>query len=974
MSESDPVGELLLRWEDGRAGGATVTPEELCRDCPEHLADLRARIAALQAMDSLLSNGPSTAPAAETPADSVEPGAAEPAVVGCYQVVRPHARGGLGEVLLAEDGELRRPVALKRIHGRQADNPDCRRRFLREAEITARLQHPGIVPVYGLTRDEHDRPYYAMRFIEGESLAAAVERFHAPAPGAAAAPTFDSLEFHQLLAHFVAVCNAVAYAHSRGVVHRDLKPANVMLGEFGETLVVDWGLAKALRQPAVESIGEVRPPVPGAGDGGETAVGQAVGTPAFMSPEQAAGAWDELGPAADIFSLGAVLYTILTGRPPYQGGHVATVLEKARRCDFAPPRPGVPRALAAVCLKAMTKTPTDRYATAKALAADVERWLADEPVAAYREPAGARLRRWVRRHAKLVTGIGVALAAGVAALGLLAWQREQARAAVAAEQAQTAKERDATAAERDRAVKARARTREALDAAVSGITDITHDSRATKKVLSDEQKTFLRNVLGYYEEFAAEPGEDREGRERLAHAHRRLGAIRFQLDQPAEGTAVFRRAVELYAGLAADFPAVPEYRGHLASCHDYLGLMLDNAGRWADAEAARRASLAVSEKLAADFPAEPRYRRYLALSQDNLSTVLFAQGKLTEAVAAQRAALAQLEKLAADFPAEPDYRRDLASSQDGLGTLLAAQEKQTEAEAARRASLAVSEKLAADFPAEPNYRQRLVHIHSNLGDLLADSGKRSEAEAEYRAALAIQEKLAADFPAVPEYAIAMGGTYNAFASFLSRTGRCADAVAWHAKTIDRLAPLVAAQPHQLDARLTLCIAHSGRGSDLAQLGRHSDALPDWERALELHDGLARTELRPGRDDWLAAAYDSARAGLRLGRADCLARLGRAAAAAAAAEELTAADSASTLTLYECARVFAVAAAAPNNPASDAHAARAVAVLRQAFAKGDLSSSHLWRNADFVPLLSRPDYAALLWDLADLPVPMPADRR
>src|SRR5262249_45634157 len=179
-------------------------------------------------------------------------------------------------------------------------------RFLREAEITARLQHPGVVPVYGLTRDENGRPCYAMRFIEGESLQEALQRFHAP--DANAAPGSRELGLRQLLGRFVQVCNAVAYAHSRGIVHRDLKPANVMLGKYGETLVVDWGLAKPVgRTDADRASGEESLAPASGSDSADTVLGEALGTPAYMSPEQASGAWDELGPAADVFSLGATL-------------------------------------------------------------------------------------------------------------------------------------------------------------------------------------------------------------------------------------------------------------------------------------------------------------------------------------------------------------------------------------------------------------------------------------------------------------------------------------------------------------------------------------------------------------------------------------------------------------------------------------------------------------------------------------------
>src|SRR5262249_20115933 len=174
------------------------------------------------------------------------PGPMAPSPFGRYQVIQPHARGGIGEVLLARDQELGREIALKRIQDAHADDPESRARFVREAELTGNLEHPGIVPVYGCGRAPNGRPYYAMRFIRGESLEAAITRFHDGVGRRDRDPGGRSPGLLRLLERFNAVCDAVEYAHSRGVLHCDLKPGNVMLGAHGETLVVDWGLAKPL--------------------------------------------------------------------------------------------------------------------------------------------------------------------------------------------------------------------------------------------------------------------------------------------------------------------------------------------------------------------------------------------------------------------------------------------------------------------------------------------------------------------------------------------------------------------------------------------------------------------------------------------------------------------------------------------------------------------------------------------------------
>jgi serine/threonine-protein kinase len=343
-----------------------------------------------------------------------------------FRVLRPHARGGLGEVFVARDEELNREVALKEIQPRYADDPQSRARFLLEAEVTGGLEHPGVVPVYGLGTHADGRPFYAMRFIKGDNLQEAIRRIHGISSSVPKRKRksrrgplrFNSLEFRQLLRRFIDICNAVAYAHSRGIIRRDLKPSNVMLGKYGETLIVDWGLAKPIRRPAHHATlpAEEREATlrPHSGMEAATTIGRALGTPGYMSPEQAAGRLDELGPATDIYSLGATLYHLLTGRAPFEGRgrDIETVLEDIQAGAFPPPRQvrvGVPRPLEAVCLKAMARRPEDRYVMAQELAADIERWLADEPVGAYEEPLLQQIARSCRRRPveALVSAVGL---------------------------------------------------------------------------------------------------------------------------------------------------------------------------------------------------------------------------------------------------------------------------------------------------------------------------------------------------------------------------------------------------------------------------------------------------------------------------------------------------------------------------------------------------------------------------------------
>ena len=317
-----------------------------------------------------------------------------------YRILRPLAVGGVGSITLAEDSQLHREVALKEIQARIADDPVSRERFIQEAEITGQLEHPGVVPVYSLGMHADGRPFYTMRYVQGETFHAAIQRYHKT--GGKRLPSQRKIEFRGLLTRFVAICEVVAYAHARGVIHRDVKPANVLLGNFGETLVVDWGLAKKLTPskdaPAGTSTDLIRTATER--DTTKTVMGQIVGTPAYMSPEQAGGHVDLMGPASDIYSLGATLYELLTGQAPFVTMSADMYL-RIQRGEFPSPRqlkPDVPPALDAICRKALALKPADRYATAQELARDIERWLADAPVAVHTESLRERLSRWGRLH------------------------------------------------------------------------------------------------------------------------------------------------------------------------------------------------------------------------------------------------------------------------------------------------------------------------------------------------------------------------------------------------------------------------------------------------------------------------------------------------------------------------------------------------------------------------------------------------
>jgi len=292
-----------------------------------------------------------------------------------YALTSLHATGGIGRVWLARDGQLGRDVALKELRPEQADNAGLRARFLREAQITGQLEHPGIVPVYELAhRPNTGQPFYTMRFVKGRTLSEAARAYHQKR----ATGQVDSLEFSTLLNAFVVVCKTVAYAHSRGVIHRDLKGQNVIVGDFGEVVVLDWGLAKLVNRTDEE---DQMPPVSmehdAAGKVDLTMHGDTLGTPSYMAPEQAAGRLGSIDHRTDVYGLGAMLYHLLTGKPPFSGADVAEVLRKVESEEPIPPQQlwaDTPPTLQAACLRALAKQPSSRFASASDLAREVEQW------------------------------------------------------------------------------------------------------------------------------------------------------------------------------------------------------------------------------------------------------------------------------------------------------------------------------------------------------------------------------------------------------------------------------------------------------------------------------------------------------------------------------------------------------------------------------------------------------------------------
>jgi serine/threonine-protein kinase len=858
MSINDLVTELLVQWENNPA----LTPEELCREhdrWPEHAVLLEAvklAIRDIRAADSMLAGPyeddscsratpgplqpklPSTVPPLPVPGEASVAMLTGTALETRYRPQSFHAKGGLGEVWRAEDEELHREVALKRIQERHRSNTESLRRFVREAEITAKLQHPGVVPVHGLGRDADGRLCYAMRFVEGGTLDDALKRFHEADRQPGRDPGERSLSLRELLNRFIAVCNTVAYAHSRGILHRDLKPSNIMLGDYGETLVVDWGMAKPFARTEVErSTGEatLMPAATEDTPEGGTQYGQTMGTPAYMSPEQAAGRWDVVGPASDIFSLGATLYAVLTGQPPYRGHSQMDVLHQARHGEFPRPRqekPDAPRALEAICLRAMALKPEDRYGTARELGADVEKWLADEIVTAWLEPFAARARRWMRRHRALVAssaaGLFVALLASVTGVFVLAAteRRERGLRETAQEKEQEALE------EKGRAMAAQ---KDAMDALRATTDQVIEKLIGAKTALGPAEKEFLESTMKRWQTFAADKGQSELAQEIRAEGMFRVAVLRQKLGQKEEVVAEYEEAIELLKKLVARFP---NYRQNLAACHNNLASLFRDLGRLPDAESAFRQALTIEAKLAAESPSLPQYRQTVARCHNNLGRILADQNRCPEAEAEYRHALAIQEELAARFPGSAVYRLEWARSLNNLGGLLKQLGKRPEAEAALRRAIGIQEQIVAESPGETLYRHELALSYHNLGLLLVLTGKAPQAMATYRQALDILEKLSAEFPMVPEHRHLLAQTHSDMGNLFADLGKKPEAETAYRRAVAIQEKLVVESPAVPMYRQALADTHYNLGILLVDQGKRAEAETAYRQAVPLQEKLA----------------------------------------------------------------------------------------------------------------------------------------
>lgn len=801
--------------------------------------------------------------------ESPAPSAAEPSGSRArFHVLRAHARGGLGEVFVAMDEELRREVALKQMLPKHAANPSSRTRFLREAEVTGNLEHPGVVPVYGLGTEGDGRPFYAMRFIRGESLEDAIQHFHSDG-GPLRSEGERAVELRNLLTRFVAVCNTIEYAHSRGIIHRDLKPENIMLGPYGETLVVDWGLARPVDSADVEISIDGEPTAEESSTASQTIarptqIGTVIGTPQFMSPEQAAGRIDLMTPASDIYSLGATLYCLLTDQPPFTSANVRKVLDEVQAGRFPPPRQvnrDVPHALEAICLKAMALRTENRYRSARAMADDIEHWMADEPVTALRETPLERLARWMRRH-KTWTQAGAAAAIVIAMVTVVAYVREAAlhtlvqksledeqRARQDADVARKAADDNALLARQEKksaeehAVRAQKQTDLALATLKSVLFDIQLKLRNVPAAQTARQ-SMLNTVIDGLTKVARSLETATDTDHSLVQAHLYLGDTFLEIgagentSATEEATRQFQLAATVAENVFAAHPTSIEAKADLGAAYQRLGDVALQAGNVSAAGEWFRTSLKLRDELATAKPDDAAVLLELADSVQRLGMQQERLDDLADAKKSYARFLELTQRLTALEPKNSEYQRKLSVAFERMGDLSLSQGEDVQAAAYFEKCLEVRQRLVQtssnSFQAERDMSVTL----DRLGDVALRRDDVKSAEDYYRRSLESRKKLAGEDPENVQVQRDMLVSYRRLGDVAQRRNDAAAAEEHFRRYHEIALKLALGDPANVEFQRDLATSYESRGYIFYQAEKWGEAREMYGKHIEIVRRLA----------------------------------------------------------------------------------------------------------------------------------------
>jgi tetratricopeptide (TPR) repeat protein len=963
--------EYLLREE----AGEHPAPGEYLRRFPQYANELKLQLELHQAIETQ-HQPPEDWPAGTEPTcgrGEPDPGALSaqlPTIPG-YEILGVLGRGGMGVVYRAWQKGLNRLVAVKMIHAGAQASPAILARFHVEAVAVARLQHPNIVQVHDV--GEHaGSPFLVLELIEGRSLAQRVAGTPQPARWAA--------ELVETLAR------AISAAHQQGVVHRDLTPANILLTAQGVPKITDFGLAKL-----IIGGGDLR-----------TQTGELLGTPSYMAPEQAASLHHAIGVATDVYALGAILYELIAGRPPFKAGSpLETLRQVVSNEPVALSRlvPSVPRDLETICLKCLRKEPAKRYADALDLAQDLRRYRDSRPILARRIGPLERAWRWGRRNpamaalSALVVALTIALAVGSTTAAL--WLKGS---------------RDEARRQRNRAEQNFREARQAVD---DSFTRVSESTLLHTPGLQPLRKQLLQDALRYYQGFVHRLADQPGVQDELAAALDRLARITSEIGSKEEALEYLRQERAIYQRLASSRPSDARRRRELARSIAAIALLRAETGRRVEALSDYDEALAIQRALVSADPHGVQAHDDLATSESGLGQVLVLLGRRDEALNCFERALALRERLTAAFPdaselanelaldharigrmnrdahhddeairscrralaiqqrlvaAHPEvarYRSDLANTYRFLGLCQRGLNRLDEALESYQKARESQEALAADNPSVTEYRYDLAATFNSIANIQGATGRREEALLTHRRALGIREKLVAANPRIVRFLDSMAGTYNAIGINQGELGRLEDALRTFQQLQTRMQAVLEDEPANIDARAWLASAWHNIGDALLALGRPADAVPAFQQAIEQKRRVL--EERPASKIHLRSLgnhyLDFAQAKLALGQP--------AVAAATLWEHREIWDNDPeglyklACGLAQCVPIVAKGQAQPTpeqRAQRQEYADRAMDALRRAVAAGFHDLAHIAKDASLGPLRTRDDFGALVGDL------------